>query len=167
MDGIDPSPLFFLPTAYLYQAKFIPLCNTYFPGFSIVNIGFSLTYSQQFLAVPESGFNVLQASFVSPYGRRFIRELHAHRRQTYSWTVNDEKNMDWCIRRGLDGIVTDDIPKLLDMCALFQVEKKHRWQVKMLLGFTYFNFWVYLFSTGFRSRYGTCIDRLPEVDKNK
>ena len=75
--------------------------------------------------------------------------------------------MDWCIRRGLDGIVTDDIPKLLEMCETFENERRYRWPVKMLLGFAYFNVWVYLFSAVFRRHYGTCIHKQVESDKHK
>lgn len=96
-----------------------------------------------------------------------MRELQAHRRQIHSWTVSDEKNMDWCIRREVDGIVTDNIPKFLEMCQTFEEERRYRWPVKLLLGFIYFNFWVYLFSLLFRRRYGTCIDRRIKVNKNE
>ena len=76
-------------------------------------------------------------------------------------------NMDWCIRRGVDGIVTDNVPKFLEMCETFKEEKRYRWPMKLLLGFAYFNVWVYLFSTVFGRRYGTCIYRRVEVDKDK
>ena len=75
--------------------------------------------------------------------------------------------MDWCIRRGLDGIVTDNVPEFLEMCETFQEERKYRWPVKLLLGFTYYNIWVYLFSAAFRGRYGSCIEKRIEIDKNK
>ena len=134
-----------------------------------MNIGFSVTYSHQFLAVPKAAFNILQVSLVAPWGRKFIHELQAHDRQVYSWTVNDEKNMDWCIRREMDGIVTDDIPKLLEMCKTFKKEKKYSWlgSVKLLLGFAYFNIWLLLFGTAFNRHYGRCIDRSVELSKRK
>ena len=126
-----------------------------------------MAYSRQFLTVPDTGFNMLQASLVSPCGRKFIREVQAHHRQIYSWTVIDEKSMDWCIRQGMDGIVVNDVPKFLEMCETYKEEKKYSWPLKMLLGFAYFNFWVYLFSAVFHRRYGTCIDRRVEADKDK
>ena len=33
----------------------------------------------------------------------------------YAWTVNDTDMMKWCIGRGLDGIITDDVEHLLDV----------------------------------------------------
>ena len=126
-----------------------------------------MAYSRQFLAVPDTSFNILQASLVSPYGRKFIREVQAHQRQVYSWTIIDEKNMDWCIRRGMDGIVVDNVPKSLEMRETYDEERKWRWSLKLLLGFAFLNFWVYLFSAVFRRRYGTCIDSRVEADKDK
>lgn len=67
----------------------------------------------------------------------------------------------------MDGIVTDNVPKFLKMCETFKEDRKYRWPVKYLLVFTYFNVWVYLFGVVFRRRYGTCIERQVEVDKNK
>ena len=132
-----------------------------------MNIGFSVAYSRQFLAVPNMGFNILQPSLVSPNGRKFIQELRANHRQVYSWTVSSEKNMDWCIRQGLDGIVTDNVPKFLGMCETFQEERKYPWPLKLLLGFTYINIWLYLFSVVFRKRYGTCVEKETKTDKTK
>ena len=126
-----------------------------------------MTYSRQFLAVPDTSFNILQPSLVSPYGRKFIQEVQAHHRQIYSWTVMDEKNMDWCIRREMDGVIVENVPKFLEMCETYTEERTYRWSLKLLLGFAYFNFWVYLFGVEFRRRYGSCIDDRIEADKDK
>lgn len=132
-----------------------------------MNIAFSTVYARQFLAVPNTSFSMTQASLVHPYGRKLIREMQAQDRQILSWTIDDEKNVDWCIRRGVDGIITDDVPKVLKMCEIFTEERRYRWSLKLLLGFITINFWIYLFGVVFSRRYGTCIDRRVEVDKNK
>lgn len=68
----------------------------------------------------------------------------------------------------MDGIVTDDVPKLLEMCKTFKEERRCRWPVTLLLAFTYYNVWVYLFDVVFRRRSGSCIiGRGVEVDKDK
>ncbi|KAF2234993.1 PLC-like phosphodiesterase [Viridothelium virens] len=137
-----------------WTARFIPLCDKYLPGFPITNIGFSPTYCRQFLAVPNAGFNFFQPALISPSGRYFIRAVKAHRRQIYAWTVNDEKNMDWCIRRGVDGIVTDDVAKYFEICDKFNEHTRYGWPMKMLLQFMYFNVWVWVFGIIFSRRYG-------------
>ncbi|KAI9714786.1 MAG: hypothetical protein M1820_000075 [Bogoriella megaspora] len=150
-----------------WTAKFMPLCSKYFPGFPIANIGFSMAYSSQFLAVPNAGFIMLQPSIVPPWGRSFTKKATAHGRQIYAWTVNDEKNIDWCIRRGVDGIVTDDAVKVIRMCEKFDENVKYRWTVSMLVGLIYFNFYAFLFGLIISSRYGLTVIRQSESKKSK
>jgi len=35
--------------------------------------------------------------------------------------------MEWCIRRGLDGVITDDPAKYRDVCAKFDEKKRAPW----------------------------------------
>lgn len=94
----------------------MPASATYLPGFPISNIGFSAAYSRQFLtsSMPHISFNMLFAVLLSPSGRRFIRDAHAADRAVYAWTVNDTVGFEWCIKRGLDGIISDDPQKYLE-----------------------------------------------------
>ena len=147
------------------QAKFIPLYHEYFPGYSIINIGFSISYCRQYLAVPGSDFSITQASLVSPSGRKFIRDVQAKNRHILCWTVNDEKAIDWCIRWGLDGILTDNVPQALEMCESYNEKRRYRWSLKTMFGFVYLNIWIYLFGVVFRKRYGASITRQANVEK--
>lgn len=143
-----------------YQASFVPLCAKHLPGFPIMNIGFSTAYSRQFCAIPNTGFNILQPTLVSPAGRSFVWDLQARRHPVYAWTVNDAKNMDWCIRRGVDGIFTDDVPRLQEMCATFDEKKMEgRWPAKILLQYAVLCVWVFLFDIIVFERYGTRIKK--------
>ena len=99
-----------VPSApYIQWAYFVPLCRENFVGFFIVSIGFFMTYSCQLRAVSSTSFNILPASLVFPSSRNFMDEFRVHHRQIRSWTVGDEKNMDWYKRRGVDGMVTDKV----------------------------------------------------------
>ena len=42
----------------VWAVKFIPLCQSYLPGFPISHIGFSTCYARQFLKVPNCSFNM-------------------------------------------------------------------------------------------------------------
>ena len=57
------------------------------------------------------------------------------------------------------------------MCETYsdqeEKKKKYSWPLKMLLRFAYFHFCVYLFGAVFHRRYGTCIDRRVEADKDQ
>jgi Glycerophosphoryl diester phosphodiesterase family len=98
------------------QSKYLPLCATHVPDFPISYIGFSTSYARQFFSVPNISFNMLQASLMGPIGASFIRKAQSLNRPVFAWTVNEEKKMRWGIRKGLDGIVTDDPKKFLDIC---------------------------------------------------
>ena len=143
-----------LSTANSVQAKFVPLCEKYLPGFPVMNIGFSASYSSQFLHIPNVGFNLLQPAAVSPSGRTFIRRLQAQHHQVYTWTVNTPKNMDWCITQCVDGVVTDDVPKFLEVCKMPEEKRKYPWQLKQLMGFAYFNMWIFIFMFVMARRHG-------------
>ena len=75
--------------------------------------------------------------------------------------------MDWCIGRGMDGMITDNVPKALEMCETYGEKRRYYWSLNVLLGLVKLNFWIYLFGVVFRRRYGTCIDGRDEVDKTK
>ena len=67
----------------------------------------------------------------------------------------------------MDGIITDNVPKFLELCEPYKEERKYRWSMNVLLGYIILNFWIYLFGVAFRQRHGTCIDRQSAIDKDK
>lgn len=86
------------------------------PGFPIAYIGISLAYSYELLKYDcVQYFNILQGILVGPRGNRFIREAHAKGRSILVWTVNSEEWMDWSIRKGVEGVITDDPSKFADV----------------------------------------------------
>jgi len=99
-----------------WAAKYIPLATQYLPGYPITHIGFSLAYARQFLPVPNVSFNMLLPILMAPGGRSFIADCKRAGRPVLAWTVNSEDKMRWCIRRGIDGVLTDDPKLFLDVC---------------------------------------------------
>lgn len=128
----------------------------YFPGFPVTYIGFSIPYSRQILSIPNVSFNMLQAALVSPAGRKFIRDAKALDRQVYSWTVNDEKSMDWCIRNGgIDGVISDDPKQFLDLCERWDPNTKApAWPLKVVISLLRINLFTWLFGVLFWFRHG-------------
>lgn len=101
----------------VWAGKYLPLARKYSPGFSVFHIAFSIPYARHFFSVPQVGFNMLFPALAGPGGRRFLRDATTkHHRQVMAWTVNTEDKMEWCIRRGLDGVMTDDPVKFLEVC---------------------------------------------------
>ncbi|KAK5020349.1 hypothetical protein LTR16_012610, partial [Cryomyces antarcticus] len=53
---------------------------------------------------------------MGPCGPSFIKKCKRQGREVLAWTVNDEKKMRWCVKRELDGVITDDPKKFLEVC---------------------------------------------------
>lgn len=126
-----------------------------------------MTYCSQFMAVPNAGFSMFHPALIFPYGRNFIRTIKAHHRQIYAWTVNGEKSIDWCVERGVDGIITDDIVKVFEMYEKINKGARYGWSIRVLLIFTYYNVWVFLFGMILSMRHGSWIERPIENDKKE
>lgn len=104
----------------VWAAKYLPLAARYLPDFSVVHIGFKLSYARHFFTAPNVGFSMLLPMLVAPGGRRFVEDCQQkHHRQLMAWTVNAKDRMEWCIRRKLDGVITDDPAMFLDVCDKF------------------------------------------------
>lgn len=106
-----------------WATKYIPLAQKYLPGFPMTHIGFSVSYARQFLKVPNVSFNMLLPILMAPGGKKFLADCREAGRPVLAWTVNAEDKMEWCIRRGIDGVLTDDPKLFLDVC------KKHEKKV--------------------------------------
>ena len=133
------------------------LCHKHLPGFPVTNVGFSPTYSRNFLTMPNTSFVMLYPTLVSPSGRKFIRTVKTQQRQIYAWTVNDEKGLDWCVKKGVDGIITDEVERFFAVCAASEEKASYRWSLALLVQFILVNFWVAVFDVIFPRRYGANI----------
>jgi len=137
-----------------WAAKYVPLAQQYLPGFPISHIGFSTSYARQFFDTPNISFNMLCPILQAPGGRKFIRDVQALHRPIFSWTVNDEARMEWCIRRRLDGVFTDD-PKLFgEVCRRYD-ESKPEPRMTIMLMLEAFRVWLFVLVLGtlYRNRF--------------
>lgn len=108
-----------------WAAKYLPFAVKYLPEYPITHIGFSTSYARQFFSVPNVSFNMLLPILIAPGGRKFIRDAQeVHHRQVLAWTVNEKDKMEWCIRRGLDGVITDDPRLYLEVRDKFDERSK-------------------------------------------
>ncbi|KAF2862452.1 PLC-like phosphodiesterase [Piedraia hortae CBS 480.64] len=105
----------------VWAAKFLPLAQKYLPGFPVMNIAFSTAYARHFLSIPNVGFNVLLPTLIAPGGAKFMRDVR--NRKVIAWTVNSDQRMDWCIRKSLDGVITDDPARFLAVCRKYDGSK--------------------------------------------
>lgn len=129
----------------IWAAKYLPLAQKYVPGYPVMHIGFSTSYARHFLAIPNVGFNMLIPALIAPGGKRFLRDARAAHRQVLAWTVNTEDRMEWCIRRELDGVITDDPKQFLEVCERFDEQKAERMMPFSLKGyFEVYRIWVWV-----------------------
>lgn len=62
---------------------------------------------------------MFQPSLVGPVGASFRAAARRAGRRLFAWTVNDEAWMAWCVRKAVDGVITDD-PRLFgEVCERF------------------------------------------------
>lgn len=149
----------------IWAAKYLSLCEDYLPGFSISHIGFSTLYARRFFAVPNVSFNMLHQVLHGPIGGNFIRKAKSLNREVFAWTVNDENRMRWCIRKELDGIITDDPKKFLRVCKDYEqppLEKsilaKEQYSIRTWAHIIRINLMVAIFVILFRYKYGGKVD---------
>ena len=91
-----------------WAASYLPRCAQHLAGFPVAYIGASVGYARQLLAAPSTAFNLQHTALMAPRPRPFMRAAKAQRRAIFAWTVNEPARMRWCIRKGVDGVITDD-----------------------------------------------------------
>ncbi|OWO97715.1 hypothetical protein B2J93_2475 [Marssonina coronariae] len=120
-----------------WDAKYIPVCNKHLPGFPITHIGWNIPYARQFLDVPGISFNMFQKMMIGPGGERFMKDVRKAGRSLFLWTINDDNSMRWCISKQVDGVITDDPKRYLEICKIYNGEKVKislkQWSTLMLI----------------------------------
>ncbi|KAI9870891.1 MAG: gamma-tubulin, partial [Pleopsidium flavum] len=142
------------------KARYLPLCNQYLPTFPITYIGFSPILARRFFSVPNISFNLLQKTLMGPFGAKFLRDARLLERLVYVWTVNEENMMKWSIRKEVDGVITDDPKKFLEVCDRWddgERDVKVSWL--QLLDVVRINLYVATFGILFWWKFGEGIDR--------
>ena len=130
----------------IWAAKYLPLAMKYLPGFPITHIGFSVPYARHFFTVPNVSFNMLLPMLIAPGGKRFLRDAREkHHRQVYAWTVNERDKIEWCIRRKLDAVITDDPVLFMKVCHEFDESKREPWPPIKVRGYVdLMRIWVWV-----------------------
>lgn len=68
---------------------------------------------------------MFQKIMIGPFGEAFLRDVRKAKRSIFLWTVNDEESMKWSIYKGVDGVISDNPKKFLEVCKNYQGEKIH------------------------------------------
>ncbi|CAK4034183.1 related to glycerophosphoryl diester phosphodiesterase family [Lecanosticta acicola] len=104
----------------IWAAKYLALAERHLLGFSVMHIGYKISYARQFESVPNVGFNLMVHMLMAPGGKGFIHDCQQKlHRQLLAWTVNEKDKMEWCIRRRVDGVITDDPSLFNSVCQRY------------------------------------------------
>lgn len=98
------------------QQPYINHCAIHVPSYPVALISWSPLYARKFLPQPSISFNMFQKSLVGPLGKAFIKKVKSDDRRLFVWTVNEEEWMEWSIRAGVDGVITDEPEAYLEVC---------------------------------------------------
>lgn len=104
---------------------------------------------------------MLRQILAGPSGSKFMADTRAAERSMLVWTVNEEQWMRWCINKEVDGVITDDPKKYLEVCEEYDSadRKEVAFGLKDWMMIIWFNLLAMLFSWLFRYRYGFTIDK--------
>ena len=100
---------------------------------------------------------MLQTVMVGPCGNALLRDVKKANRSIFLWTVNKEPWMKWSIKKGVDGVITDDPKKYLEICESYEGEKVYH-SLKSWVFVIWVNILVPFFSLLFRYKHGFNID---------
>ena len=100
---------------------------------------------------------MLQKTLVGPIGSIFIRDVKKAGRSIFLWTVNEEHWMQWSIKKEVDGVITDDPKKYLEVCRNYNGEApKLLW--KQLGPVFFYSALGFAFNFVLRIKYGFRVD---------
>lgn len=106
---------------------------------------------------------MLQKALILPFfGARFIRDVKAQGRPLYVWTVNEQDMMKWSINEELDGVITDDPKRFLEVCDEWEQGKREiniSWGQWMVIA--WINLMVLLFGAIFWWKYSSTGNEKP------
>ncbi|KAJ5542716.1 Glycerophosphoryl diester phosphodiesterase [Penicillium sp. DV-2018c] len=105
-----------------WSARYLSARAQYLPRYAMSLICIDVSYARQLLQVPGISFNINQKILMGPLGRGFLEEARAARRQVYVWTVNAPNMMRWCIRHGIDGVISDEPGLFREVCQQWEKE---------------------------------------------
>ena len=102
---------------------------------------------------------MLQKPLMWPCGQKFIEDVQKAGRPLYVWTVNTADMMRWSIKKGVDGVITDDPNKFLKLLDAYDDSDEINITWLTMIDILRINFFVALFSVMFHYRYGFKADK--------
>ncbi|EDN94485.1 hypothetical protein SS1G_10359 [Sclerotinia sclerotiorum 1980 UF-70] len=104
---------------------------------------------------------MLRQILAGPGGTKFMADSRVAKRSMLVWTVNEEQWMRWCIKKEVDGVITDDPKTYLKVCEEYDSADSNKvgFGFKDWMWIIWFNVLAMLFSWLVRCRFGFKIDK--------
>lgn len=100
---------------------------------------------------------MLQKMMIGPGGKSFMRDVKKADRSLFLWTVNDDRTMKWCLSKEIDGVITDDPKRFLELSHAYKGEKV-RVSMRGWGEFAIFKCLTPLFEMFIKRKYGLCME---------
>ena len=97
---------------------------------------------------------MFQKMMVGPGGSKFMKDVKKAGRALFLWTVNDDNSMKWSISKQVDGVITDDPKRYLELCRDYHGETVSV-SLKGWSTFVIIKFMVPFFQLLVKYKYGT------------
>jgi phosphatidylglycerol phospholipase C len=103
---------------------------------------------------------MFQMLIVGPRGNALLREVKKKKadRSILLWTVNEESWMKWSIRQEVDGVITDDPKKYLEVCKSYNKGEKLRHSRESWKAIFWMHMRALVFGLSFRYKHGLWVD---------
>ncbi|KAH6652389.1 PLC-like phosphodiesterase [Truncatella angustata] len=115
----------------LWTVEWVAACLRTLAEFPMSLIAWSPSLVSALLPVPNLNFTMFNYSFATPSGSRLRQQAKQRSRLVFSWTDNADEWMVSSIRNEIDGVVTDDPKRLLELCD--QKSPKAAQEVKSII----------------------------------
>jgi phosphatidylglycerol phospholipase C len=108
---------------------------------------------------------MFQMLIVGPRGSALLREMKEKSadRSILLWTVNEESWMKWSIRQGVDGVITDDPKKYLEVSKGYNKGEKIRHSWESWKEIFWWHMMALVFGLYFRYRHGLWVDAKKHI----
>ncbi|KAL3481751.1 PLC-like phosphodiesterase [Aspergillus californicus] len=101
-----------------WKAEWVSACLRHIPGFPMALTAFSPPYATAMLeALPDLNFSLFNHGFATRRGSRFRKRAREQSGMIFSWTDNADEWMALSIRNQVDGVITDDPKRFMELCS--------------------------------------------------
>ncbi|KAI0124126.1 PLC-like phosphodiesterase [Xylariales sp. AK1849] len=131
-----------------WDAEWVRACFKHLPEFPVALTTPSPAYASAMLAVPDLHFSLLNYSFATRRGNQFLLKAKNHARMVFSWSDNAEEWMALSIRNEVNGVITDNPKRFIELCDEWKYEAVRErasrstiWEISFWAGIN-INVWV-------------------------